>query len=114
MFSAHTHPVLLVFCSILYYNNLDVDRILRSRRKQIIDVADNMQMQKMKLIYNKRIVNRWCLALIMTRNPQLTALRYHNMMRIKTEEKKTAFENFQIKVKELFRKKDDELSFFNS
>ena len=114
LFSAHTHPLLLVFCSILYYKDLDVDQILRRNRKEKlpkrIDVADDMEMQKMKLVYNKRIVNRWFLALKMTKNPQLIVQRYHNMMRIKTEEKKSAFKNLQDKVKKLFRKKDKENS----
>jgi hypothetical protein len=80
----HSHPVLITFCAILYYkrlvNKLDevhshdlIQLFKRNKSKEPKNKSEDGNMNKAG--YNKKILNRWAVAITLINNLQLVADR---------------------------------------
>ncbi len=90
MESAHTNPIMLCFCSILYYKGLS-EHIERTHKVELvtsstISIEPTAQLEpsrrseranssKTNKIYAKRIFNKWRLMVMLTKNPSLKLYR---------------------------------------
>ncbi len=100
----HTNPILITFCSILYYKNLrNHVNNYKLERKHVqdyynLDENDSIIMSRFtgkssqvkmntnhiaKKIYNKFIVNKWHVILFIHKNKSLIRFRSHNINRNK-------------------------------
>lgn len=102
----HTNPILLSFCSLLYYKNLREHiaeyKLERRRVEKILNLNDEFSFRIKKFTgrsqatsaeklgnkrYKKRIVNKWHVVLTLQMNKSLIKYRKHNLIKKKTEEK---------------------------
>jgi hypothetical protein len=101
----HTNPVLIAFCSLLYYKNLrDHVHNYRIERKCIengINMNDEFRIKIVEFTgkpiaiqqdtkhkaYKKFIVNRWCVILMLHYNKSLIKYRKHHLKKIEQIEK---------------------------
>ena len=98
----HTNPVLLSFCSLLYYKNLQIQiknykkerrnieekinmnnkfsfRIKKFTGRVLDSAAENEALLKRK--YKKNILNKWHLLLMLHRNKSLIKYRSSNLIK---------------------------------
>ena len=106
----HTNPILITFCSILYYKNLrnhidnykierefitdnyNFDKNKYSLRVKKFDgksssIISNTINQSNKKQYNKYIVNKWHVLVFIHNNKSLLRYRAHNIRNKETEKK---------------------------
>ncbi len=94
MEAAHTNPILICFCSLLYYKNLNEHLYRFKIEKKFIIQKEEIDLSIMKLQlrkftgtlpnyeikckkYDRKILNKWHLILRLYLNKELTIYRYH-------------------------------------
>lgn len=122
----HTNPIILTFCSILYYKDLNEHLNRYKLEKKFSSIAENDELDlqikkfngfllhpntlenKRKRIYNKRIVNKWHLILCLCQNPQLVLYRKEYIAKLKLKkqikEKISIFQKIKLKLIGLSKK----------
>jgi hypothetical protein len=116
----HTNPILITFCSILYYKNLrnhidnykierefitdnyNFDKNKYSLRVKKFDgksssIISNTINQSNKKQYNKYIVNKWHVLVFIHNNKSLLRYRAHNIRNKETEKKIGILQNICTK-----------------
>lgn len=102
----HTNPILISFCSILYYKNLrnHIEKYKLERKLILsrINISDEYDFRIKKFIgklvptgvsdskilkkkYNKHIVNKWHVIFMLHSNKSLIKYRAHNIKKIEKE-----------------------------
>ena len=123
----HTNPILITFCSILYYKDLDeyLHRFRAERRTLMktekFFLTDELVVMKTfggrrlslrgeTKRYNRLVVNRWHLWLRLSLNREITYMRRNNLI-CKREDSQTSFSmiaRIKSKVRNLSIKKKNE------
>jgi len=123
----HTNPILITFCSILYYKDLDeyLHRFRTERRTLMktdasfladeLVVMKNFGGRRLSLRdetkkYNRLVVNRWHLWLRLSLNREITYMRRNNL-KCKREDSRTSVSliaRIKSKVQSLSIKKKNE------
>ena len=82
MEAAHSHPVMISFCALLYYKRLinKLDNFLEYDLVQLIkqdkiEEIDSMHRFREEKAYNRRVVNRWAVAVTLINNFNLISYR---------------------------------------
>lgn len=121
----HTNPVLLSFCSLLYYKNLrkhiSAYKLERKKVEKTVNLNDEFQFRIKKFTgridqitetteeatssfpeyssnnktYRKRVVNKWHVMLMLQMNKSLIKYRKHNLIKKKTIEKMSFIQKFR-------------------
>lgn len=88
----HSNSILLCFCSLLCYENLSDHihhykaerKLFKSENKSFkIKEFDGLNNRIKTRTYNQKILNKWCLLIVLNNNPSLIRCRKHNLKKIK-------------------------------
>jgi hypothetical protein len=116
----HTNPILVSFCSILYYKDLGVHIKLYKKEKNLLKVdsverfffmkkfsgklsneTQKNQENKTTKIYKKHIINRWHVLVKLSLNKELIQFRRHNLRREINYEHLSTFKQIKDKIYQL-------------